>query len=49
MNYGHFDADTRECIITRQDTPRAWRESLSAAAGRARGGPFQVPRSMNEA
>ena len=24
MNYGHFDADAREYVITRPDTPRAW-------------------------
>ncbi|MEI8386574.1 MAG: N,N'-diacetylchitobiose phosphorylase [Verrucomicrobiota bacterium] len=24
MDYGHFDADAREYVITRPDTPRAW-------------------------
>ena len=30
MNYGHFDADAREYVITRPDTPRAWSNYLGS-------------------
>jgi cellobiose phosphorylase len=30
MRYGHFDAETREYVITRPDTPRAWSNYLGS-------------------
>jgi cellobiose phosphorylase len=30
MNYGHFDADAREYVISRPDTPRAWSNYLGS-------------------
>jgi len=30
MNYGHFDAQAREYVITRPDTPRAWSNYLGS-------------------
>ena len=30
MNYGYFDAGSREYVITRPDTPRAWSNYLGS-------------------
>ena len=30
MNYGYFNAATREYVITRPDTPRAWSNYLGS-------------------
>ncbi len=32
MQYGHFDAKTREYVITRPDTPAAWANYLGSPA-----------------